>query len=226
MTHRNSTIGTRQCAHCGKTFTVTTKHPDKRYCGRSCAVRSWKAVRVAPPNPSGLCMCGCGQPVPRARRSSQKVGLIAGEYVRYLPNHHIRLTTPPYVVEDTGYKTPCHLWQRAIGSVHGYGVVRIDGKSTVAHVVAWEAVNGPVPDGMVLDHLCRVRHCINPDHLEPVTDAINIQRGALAKLTADDVREIRAKAGTKPKLQLAKEYGVSHTLIRKIIRREAWKNIE
>lgn len=225
MTRNYSTIGTRQCAECGEPFPVKSHRPDQQFCGRSCAVRSWKAVHVPPPNPSGLCMCGCGETTPIAKRSDSKRGTVAGEHVRYLPNHHVRLTTPPYVVEDTGYETPCHLWQRAIGSVHGYGVVRIDGKSTVAHVVAWEAVNGPVPDGMVLDHLCRVRHCINPDHLEPVTDAINIQRGALAKLTADDVRDIRSRAGTVPQLHLAKEYGVSHTLIRKIIRREAWKNV-
>lgn len=46
-----------------------------------------------------------------------------------------------------------------------------------AHRVLYEVVNGPVPDGMVLDHVCRVRHCVNPGHLEVVTPTENTRRG-------------------------------------------------
>src|SRR5690349_9784178 len=54
------------------------------------------------------------------------------------------------------------------------------------HRVAYERLVGPIPDGLALDHLCRVRHCINPDHLEPVTWRENILRGAseVARLAA------------------------------------------
>lgn len=65
----------------------------------------------------------------------------------------------------------CHQWT---GSIHkGYG--RATGG--LAHVKSWELANGPVPDGMELDHLCRNRACINPDHLEPVTHDENVKRG-------------------------------------------------
>ena len=47
-----------------------------------------------------------------------------------------------------------------------------------AHIVAYELAKGPVPEGLQLDHKCRVRCCINPDHLEPVTQLLNIRRGA------------------------------------------------
>lgn len=68
----------------------------------------------------------------------------------------------------------CWLW---FGKIHkGYGTFSMDGRKQQAHRLFWEFVNGPVPQGLELDHLCRVRHCVNPDHLEPVTHAENIGR--------------------------------------------------
>lgn len=62
---------------------------------------------------------------------------------------------------------------------HGYGsfYCSIAEKSVAAHRASWEAANGPVIQGKFLDHLCRVRICVNPSHLEVVTNRENIQRG-------------------------------------------------
>ncbi len=68
---------------------------------------------------------------------------------------------------------PCWLWTGSIDA-DGYGCYLRDHS---AHRFAWEIANGPVPDGLVIDHLCRVRHCVNPAHMEPVTNAENILRG-------------------------------------------------
>jgi hypothetical protein len=70
----------------------------------------------------------------------------------------------------------CWLWSGATSK--GYGVIG-DGKYKVraTHRVVWEALVGPIPDGMELDHLCRVRNCCNPDHLEPVPPVENQRRG-------------------------------------------------
>lgn len=84
-----------------------------------------------------------------------------------------------FTVEDRGYETPCHIFQGSI-NWDGYGSVTVrvgDLKTTRgAHKVAWERENGPVPEGLEIDHLCRVRRCIRPGHMEPVTHAENMYR--------------------------------------------------
>lgn len=60
--------------------------------------------------------------------------------------------------------------QISVGNVNGKSVLRY------AHRVAYERLVGPIPDGMQLDHLCRNRLCVNPDHLEPVTAQENTRR--------------------------------------------------
>ena len=71
--------------------------------------------------------------------------------------------------------TGCHIW---LGSKArwGYGTLRLNGKKIPAHRFAWEQIHGPVPLGLVLDHLCRNTSCVNPEHLEPVTGKENILR--------------------------------------------------
>ena len=59
----------------------------------------------------------------------------------------------------------------------GYGSLWFHGRSYRAHRVAWELENGPIPDGLVIDHLCRNRACVNADHLEVVSPGENTLRG-------------------------------------------------
>jgi hypothetical protein len=69
----------------------------------------------------------------------------------------------------------CWLWSGSLGTA-GYGVLRVNHKTRSAHRVSYEAHKEPIPNGMHIDHKCRVRTCVNPDHLEPVTVAENNRR--------------------------------------------------
>jgi hypothetical protein len=72
--------------------------------------------------------------------------------------------------------TRCWLWTR--GKVpSGYGQFWDGGRNVPAHCFAWRLLRGTVPDDLELDHLCRNRACVNPDHLEPVTGRVNTLRG-------------------------------------------------
>ena len=78
---------------------------------------------------------------------------------------------------------PCWVWLRSVNSGAGYAQFQFNGQQHRAHRVSYTWMRDPIPDGMVLDHLCRNRICVNPDHLEPVTTLVNTMRGDLPDVT-------------------------------------------
>jgi len=69
----------------------------------------------------------------------------------------------------------CWLWQGCVKN--GYGWISRNQRQYYVHRYVFESLVGNIPDGLELDHLCRNRNCVNPDHLEPVTKRENILRG-------------------------------------------------
>jgi len=82
----------------------------------------------------------------------------------------------PPIIDKIDITEECWLWQGRRNS-KGYGTLKSKAAgTTLAHRVVWIALVGPIEDGLELDHLCRVKHCVNPDHLDPVTLAENMHR--------------------------------------------------
>lgn len=88
---------------------------------------------------------------------------------------HIERFTSLYSVTDT-----CWIWNGS-HTIQGYGRMFADGKNHYAHRIAYLLHNGKLTDGLVLDHTCRNRTCVNPQHLEEVTLSENVKRGGNAK---------------------------------------------
>lgn len=129
-----------------------------------------------------------------------------------------------WLEEDRGHETPCWTWQWAKDR-HGYGVTwNAEEKRTVrAHRFMYEQEHGHLDLSLDIDHLCRQRDCVNPEHMEPATRAVNAQRGARAVVTPDQVREIRASTDTYR--ALAARFGISHGGIWSIKSGQTWRNV-
>lgn len=76
-----------------------------------------------------------------------------------------------------GVLGPCHLWTGSLNN-KGYGTFWAHGHTVKAHRYAYEQANGPIPDGLEIDHRCRRRNCVAPHHLDAVTHRVNILRSA------------------------------------------------
>lgn len=159
-----------------------------------------------------LCECGCGQHTRVASKTDRAAGTVRGQHVRFLPGHNSRLRRPPLREANTGHTSPCLLWD---GSLNHAGYAR-DFEGFV-HRRMWEDANGPIPPGMEVDHLCRVRRCVNPAHLELVTHHENVRRGSIARAReaqADPsgLRALRDRLALTQR-DLAAALGVAQSLI-------------
>ena len=130
----------------------------------------------------------------------------------------------------------CWLWTGA-KTCDGYGKLEVHGRTVYAHRLAYEHWHEPIGDGLRILHKCDIPECVNPDHLQPGTQADNVAdmyaknrqvilRGEYhgsAKLTAAMVYEIRLLSAKLTHRELAKQYGISYAQVGRIVRGERWK---
>lgn len=165
----------------------------------------------------GRCSCGCGARTKTNKRTGERRDYIHGH------QSHARIPAEPPILVDP--KTGCWLWQRS--TAHGYAVVTGSSGSR-GHRIFYRAVFGDLPSSVHLDHLCRVRRCVNPYHLEPVSNAENNRRGARAKLTpalVDEIKEMVERVGYGGRQAAAEKYGVDPAHVSRIVRGHRWGEI-
>lgn len=98
----------------------------------------------------------------------------------------------------------CWLWTAS--ETAGYGQFW----PGLAHVFSWMLENGPIPDGLELDHLCRVRRCVRPSHLEPVTGRVNMER--IPEFARFDIGTLNRVKAACPQGHPYDEVNTYHTL--------------
>ena len=88
-------------------------------------------------------------------------------------------------------ETGCWLWLGCLSD--GYGMTTYKGKHHRAHRIVYSLLKGAISAGLTLDHLCRTKSCVNPDHLEPVSQRMNVLRGD--GLAAKQAKQTHCKRG-------------------------------
>lgn len=127
-----------------------------------------------------LCACGCGAETGIAKYNDPRSGVRKGDNWKYLRGHSSKARVyaledgAAWDVRDTGYTSPCWVWKRGLRP-NGYAAYLADGEQ-FAHRVMYRRHGRDIPDGYHVDHLCMVKACVNPDHLEAVTPLVNAQR--------------------------------------------------
>lgn len=197
----------------------------------------------------GMCHCGCGQRTTIADRNHTRGNVVKGVPRRFLLGHYARIQHSPLSFEErfwskvdrSGGPDVCWPWIRALQPTTGYGAVGTGPSShtpALAHRVAWELTNGPIPGGLCVLHHCDNRRCCNPSHLflgtrtDNALDKVAKERQTRgeqvrsAKFTADDIRSIRARVATgELRANLAHEYDVTWSCIQSIVLRKTWRHI-
>lgn len=149
---------------------------------------------------------------------------------------HERFKRAGYILTESG----CHEWPNSKNS-RGYGTLGgdLNGPTLAAHRVAWEIAHGPIPPGMGVRHICDNPPCINPEHLLLGTHQDNMDdrtarerqvrgtRSSKAKLTEDQVRQMRAlyATGAVRKVDLAAQFGIGFSTVRQVLNRQTWRHV-
>ena len=220
---------TLTCQHCKRPF--ETRKRQQRFCSRAC----YDAVRPPTIVPRPCDQCGATMLLTVEQRWAGK------RFCSLACRDDAHRRTDVRVVLESNLRidaaTGCWLWQGS-RDLNGYGKVMFGGKTWRAHRLAYTYYRGAIPAGLAVCHTCDTPLCCNPDHhfLGTVGDnntdrhrkgrSAHGERSGHAKLTADQVREIRALSAAKVRrADIADRFGVSIHNIKRIVARATWKHL-
>jgi hypothetical protein len=209
-------------------------------CGIEKSVNQFHVARLKPDGRQSYCN-GC---VAEYNKLQRKPNWISSAPCKQSSNLRLR----EYAVING--ETDCWLWQKPLIK-SGYGRLYVNGRNNLVHRVAYEEWIGPIPTGMTIDHLCGVRHCINPAHMELVSLEENGKRGSLAsrrgtesvpeyvsiregkqtkhcatRLTVADIPEIfLLRKGGMLITKIGEKFNVDRSVIGKVLRGKAWAGV-
>lgn len=165
---------TNHCENCRNGYSVKPSRVAKtKFCSVACkAADQTFDKNLIPPNPSGLCQCGCGHPTHIAVTSKSQDGDVAGHPRRFLRGHNtFRDFNSLYEIDPV---TGCWNWVGTKPMASGHGRVGLSGRHQLAHRVSYTRRHGDLDPDLVLHHKCLNPSCVNPDHLEPMTQSEHV----------------------------------------------------
>jgi hypothetical protein len=173
----------------------------------------------------GLCRCGCGQVTEIAVTTRRTRGWVKGKPKPFVGQHRKRLSGLAASADacELDPETGCWIWMRA-RNPNGYGVVRspTEERQVYAHRLFYERANGPIPEGLTIDHLCNNPPCVNPAHLEAVSEAENIRRGFRRRFGHLVANVRRRHADGAAISAIARDFGINRKTVDLIVQRRGW----
>jgi len=131
---------------------------------------------------------------------------------------------PRWLITEDG----CWIWQRRLSKGYGVQYLPVHKDKVYVYYTNYVMKYGPLPVGYQLDHTCKVRACVNPDHLEAVPQAENLRRGQRIKYSMAIARKVRAEYPDARQVRggvtaLGKKYGMDRSVVCAISNNQIWR---